>query len=276
MPSEYRSDWPADLVAERLLGGDVVGRAQHAPVGGQALLGHRAGDAEVGDLGGALLVDQDVLGLDVAVDDVALVRGAERARDLDRVGDRLGHGQPPEPADAVLERLALDVLEDDVRAAVVLAGVDHADDVRVVELGDRPRLAAEALELVGVRAHLAVHQLDRDLALEHRVEGAVDRRHAAVPDLRVEPVAAGEERAHVGAHGPPIVRAGSGSSRVRRRSCLPAAWVAEPALRGCRRTAALGPRAPRDPASVAHAAGGCDPVAAKRRYGELIGIYLSR
>ena len=37
-------------------------------------------------------------------------------------------------------------------APVLLAGVDHADDVRVRELGDRARLAAEALELVGVRA----------------------------------------------------------------------------------------------------------------------------
>ena len=51
--------------------------------------------------------------------------------------------------DALLERLALDVLEDDVRLAVVLARVDHGDDVRVGELGDRARLAAEALELAG-------------------------------------------------------------------------------------------------------------------------------
>ena len=68
----------------------------------------------------------------------------------------------------VLQRLALDVLEDDVRAPVVLAGVDHADDVRVRELGDGAGLAAEALELVGVRGDLAVHQLDRDAALERR------------------------------------------------------------------------------------------------------------
>ena len=43
-----------DVVAERLLGRDVVGRAEHAAVGGQALLLERAGDAEVGDLRRAL------------------------------------------------------------------------------------------------------------------------------------------------------------------------------------------------------------------------------
>ena len=75
-----------------------------------------------------------------------------------------------------------------VRVAL-LAGVDDADDVRVVELRDRARLAAEALELVGVAGDLAVHELDRHLALEHRVEGAVHRRHAADPDLGVEAVA---------------------------------------------------------------------------------------
>ena len=79
-----------DGSAEGLLGGDVVGRAEHPAVRRQALLVERARDPEVGDLGRALLVDQHVLGLDVAVDDVARVRGAERAGDLDRVRDRLG------------------------------------------------------------------------------------------------------------------------------------------------------------------------------------------
>ena len=78
---------------------------------------------------------------------------------------------------------------------VLLAGVDDADDVRVVELRDRARLAAEALELVGVPGDLAVHELDRDLALEHRVERPVDRRHPAGPDLRVEAIALGEQGA---------------------------------------------------------------------------------
>ena len=80
------------------------------------------------------------------------VRGLERAADLDRVRDRLRDRQAPEPPDPVLERLALDVLEDDVGSAVVLAGVDHRHDVRMVQLRHGAGLAPEALELVRVVA----------------------------------------------------------------------------------------------------------------------------
>ena len=89
----------------------------------------------------------------------------------------------------------------------LLAGVDDGDDVRVVELGDRARLAAEALELIGVGGDLAVHQLDRDGPLEHGVEGAIDGGHAAAPDLRIEPVAAAEQCPEDG-HGPYCARNG--------------------------------------------------------------------
>src|SRR4051794_19194923 len=68
------------------------------------------------------------------------------------------------------------------------------------ERSDGARLAAEALELVGVSRDLAVHELDGDLALEHGVERAVDRRHPARSDLGVEPIAAREQGADLGAH----------------------------------------------------------------------------
>ena len=67
-------------LAERLLGRDVVGRAEHPAGQRQAFLGQRAGDAEVRDLRAALLAEEDVVRLDVAVDDLAVVGGAPRAR----------------------------------------------------------------------------------------------------------------------------------------------------------------------------------------------------
>ena len=131
-------------LAERLLGGDVVGRPEDASGSGEAFLGERAGDAEVGDLGASFGADENVLRLYVAVDDEVLVGGAERAGDLDGVGDGLGDLQPALAADAVLERLAVDELEDDVGGgggvggvagvlvrSGLLAGVDDGDDVGV-------------------------------------------------------------------------------------------------------------------------------------------------
>ena len=71
----------------------------------------------------------------------------------------------------------------------LLARVDHGHDVGMAEPRDRAGLPPEALELVGIGGDLAVHQLDRDRPLEHRVEGPVDGRHAAAPDRRLEAVA---------------------------------------------------------------------------------------
>jgi hypothetical protein len=74
-------------VALRLLGRQVL-RGAHDRAG----LGHvrRAGarDPEVGDLRAALLVDDHVVGLDVAVHDPALVREARGAQDLEHDVDR--------------------------------------------------------------------------------------------------------------------------------------------------------------------------------------------
>ena len=82
-------------------------------------------------------------------------------------------GRRPGAADPLLQRLALDVLEHDVGPAVVLAVVDHPNDVGMRQLRHRAGLAPEALELVGVAGDLAVHQLDRNLALQ-RLIGAPD------------------------------------------------------------------------------------------------------
>src|SRR5205085_9852095 len=75
----------------------------------------------------------------------------------------------------------------------------------MVELRDGARLAAEALQLIGVGGDLTVHELDRDGPFEDRVEGPVDGRHATAADLGIESVAPAEERPHE-AHRPYCAR----------------------------------------------------------------------
>ncbi len=81
-----------------------------------------------------LPVDQDVGRLDVAVDDQVRVRVRDRLEHVEEEARR-GPRRPERSAVAVrVDRLALDVLEDEVRLARAGdAGVEQAGDVRVGE-----------------------------------------------------------------------------------------------------------------------------------------------
>ena len=113
------------------------------------------------------------------MDELAGVRGGQAAPDLDRIGDGLVDWQEADLLDLSFEGAALDVLEDDVGATVVLARVDDADQVGVRETRRSSSLAAEALELVRLLGDLAMQQLDRHRAVEDLVERQIDGRHAA-------------------------------------------------------------------------------------------------
>ena len=82
-------------LAHRLLGAHVGGRAErHAGLGHAAAAGllHGEGDAEVGDEGAAV-VQEDVLGLDVAVDDALAVGVVEGAGDFRGDADGVVDGE---------------------------------------------------------------------------------------------------------------------------------------------------------------------------------------
>src|SRR5690606_21721471 len=108
--------------------------------------------------------EQDVVGLEIAVDDAAPVRLVERAADLDE--DLVDPGD----VEARLlhlggERAPLDELHDDEERSVLeLAEVVELDRVRVRELDDRLGLAVEARDELRVLRELGVQRLDRDLA----------------------------------------------------------------------------------------------------------------
>ncbi len=166
-----------DLLAARLLGSDVVARPDDGARLRHALNVDGTGDAEVRDLGLALLREEHVLRLDVAVHEPALVREVQRAGDLQPVTKRLVDRQRPVRQEA-LEIFALDVLEDDVLAAVFLAPVDDRDDVGMGQLRNGARLAPETLDVVLVGAVVLVQHLDGDGALEQPVVRPEDVGHA--------------------------------------------------------------------------------------------------
>ena len=136
-------------------------------------------DPEVHDLDLALVGDADVGGLDVAMDDPVAVRVAEPLADLPHDVELPFQGQGLALLDDLLEVGALDELHRDVGLAAVLAQVVDGDDVAVAQPSRRLRLAQEPrLELRRLR-QARDHGLERDLAVDHRVVGLVDRTHAA-------------------------------------------------------------------------------------------------
>jgi hypothetical protein len=102
--------------------------------------------------------------------------------------ERIGHVEPELEdlarretigRDPAAERLALEALHHDERAALVLADVVDRADVRVVERRGRLRLALEALASGLVLEVRFRQELHRHRAVKARVLGLVDDAHPA-------------------------------------------------------------------------------------------------
>jgi hypothetical protein len=163
------------------------------PVAVFALAARR--EAEVAELDAAVVGEQHVLGLEVAVHDAGRVRGGEaRQHCVHDVDGLLGRELL-----VVLQQLAQrdsgQVFHDEVRHVGVLALVEDVDHVRVREAGGRAGLLHEPrLERVVV-GEVPVHDLDRDAPFEPQVGREVHRGHAATGDPRAHLIPAVDETA---------------------------------------------------------------------------------
>ena len=165
---------------------------RHAGLGHPGAAGLAGGqrDAEVGHQRGAV-VQQDVLGLDVAVDHVVAVGVVERGGHLARDPHRVGHRQLLLAVHPVAHRLALDVRHHIEEEAVGLAAVEERQDVRVLQVGGGLDLAEEPLG-ADHGGEFRPQHLDRHLAVVLEVLRQVDRGHAAGAELALDAVAVGQ------------------------------------------------------------------------------------
>ena len=179
-------------LAHRLFRAHVVGRAEgHASLGHPGAGGaHRQRNAEVGHEGRAV-VQQDVLGLDVPVDDAMAVGVVERRRRLGRDPQGVGHRELLLATDPVADRLPLYERHDIVEETVGVPRVDQAEDVGVLQVGRRLDLGQEPLRADDGAKFRAQH-LHRYSAVMLEVLGEIDRGHAPLAQLPLDAVAVGE------------------------------------------------------------------------------------
>jgi len=155
----------------------VGGRAHGAAIPGQ--LGHGRGQAEVGDACVAAAVDHHVGGLQVAVQDPALVGGGQAGGDLAGDLHRAVAGQAADAGEQRGQVLAVHQLHRDEGVALALADVVDAHHPR---MGDLPRgadLAREALQAGRVLLEGLGQELQGDRLADAQVVGAVDLAHGA-------------------------------------------------------------------------------------------------
>ncbi|SNQ48326.1 hypothetical protein FRACA_2390007 [Frankia canadensis] len=247
-----------------LLGGEVAdGTQDHAVSQRLGGLAEGPGEAEVGHLHLAVVAEQDVLGLDVAMDDPGVVGGGERLHhrldDLDGLGDR----QPAARTEMLAQRAAAHQLHHQVvhqaGGRVIGALVEDGDDAGRVQPGDGLGLAVETPDELRVVIQVGMHDLERDESVQPVVVRDVHRRHAADGKTFLRRVAAVEKPAyhrvgHGGIHGRQFT---IDADRLRYRSLAGLPAEMRPACRGehassARRYADSGANPRNSPPTVRH------------------------
>ncbi len=154
----------------------------------------RPGEAEVDELDTPLSGQDDVRGLDVTVQQPMSVEVFQSFRHGQR--DAQGHGFIEDwlPAQRGLNCHAFDVLHDEVRMTIDLAGVDGRDQVRVRELCCELGLAHEPHAELGAAGQVCVEDLHGDDPVEAFLPGTVHVAHRSFLDCRDDLVARNRRR----------------------------------------------------------------------------------
>ncbi len=150
------------------------------------------GHTEVGQSCLAVAADQDVLGLDVAMDDPG---GVDRLQSLEHLPDDRANAHRIErrlAVDEVLQVLAVDVLHDDVEGFTLLTEIVDIDHVAVGNGCGGAGFLAESPDIRLVFGEITTEELDRDDAIETLVPAAIGDRRGSLADPFLDHVAVRE------------------------------------------------------------------------------------
>ena len=146
----------------------------------------RSRDAEVHDERAVFVIQHDVGGLEIAMDDAGLVCRGETGGNVPGDLEHSIEGQPPLLFQDGRQIRSVHVRHRDVGDAVDLAQIVNADDVAMRDLPGEQQFALEALlerlRLFRIRSRFWSDHLDGNRHLERLVPGLVDRAHAALAE----------------------------------------------------------------------------------------------
>lgn len=181
--------------AREHLRGDVGGRATEGveEAVGVELIGHRR-EAKIGDLEVAALVDEQILGLEVAVEDAPGVAEPDGGDKLLEVPSR-GILLEAALGDAREELPAADELHDEVDLGLGGHDLEEADDIGVAHAAEDGDLALDVRDEAVAEGLLLVEHLDGDGLAGVGLAGVVDLGEGAVAEQAAQLVAA-EQKAH--------------------------------------------------------------------------------
>ena len=127
-------------------GATAFSDSAEAEILGQA----RAGQAEIAEQHGAVGADEEITGLEIPMDDVGCVNGAQSLTDLNGEGACLRGRKTVYPAQQIGQAFAFHPIHGDQGPAVHLADVMHADHVFVADPGCQHEFSFEPQQVAQV------------------------------------------------------------------------------------------------------------------------------
>jgi hypothetical protein len=146
------------------------------------------------------LGEHEVVRLQVAVDDPRPVGLLDTVQGAGEERHGAAPGQGPFGLQHLGEGAAPHVLHGEEKLLAVMKEAVDGGDGRVAHPRQDLRLGPEPLDDLRLPGQRGPDRLDRHLALQHLVDGAIHGAHPAFADLLHDPVAADESADHCGPH----------------------------------------------------------------------------